>query len=148
VEGRGQQPAADDVCGAVEDRGGEGVSAGLGGGVFSGGVGGRSAGWGWGGDWTEGDGGWGGVDKSGPTPTHRCSELDLLDATQQQDAQDACPRLGGVVVATCSTQGQIGVCKLVSEGAKQTIHFYEGGDVTAAEAEASCKKLLGTWRAS
>ena len=63
------------------------------------------------------------VDKSGPTEIHRCSELDLLDATQQQDAQDACPLLGGVVVATCSTQGQIGVCKLVSEGAKQTIHF-------------------------
>lgn len=88
------------------------------------------------------------VDKSGPTPSHRCSALDLLDATQQQDAQDACPLLGGVVVDKCSTAGQIGVCKLVSDGATQTIHHYEGGDVTAAEAEASCKKLAGTWTAS
>jgi hypothetical protein len=88
------------------------------------------------------------VDKSGPTETHRCSELDLLDATQQQDARDACPLLGGVIVDTCTTQGQIGVCKLASDGATQTIHFYANGGVTAAEAEASCKKLAGTWTAS
>jgi hypothetical protein len=88
------------------------------------------------------------VDKSSAIEIHRCSELDLLDATQQQDAKDACPLLGGVVVDSCSTAGQIGVCKLVSDGATQTIHFYADGDVTAAEAEASCKKLAGTWTAS
>ena len=66
-------------------------------------------------------------------------------ATQQQDAKDACPLLGGVVVDSCSTAGQIGVSKLVSDGATQTIHFHEDGGVSAAEAEASCKKLAGTW---
>jgi hypothetical protein len=88
------------------------------------------------------------VDKSGPTTTHRCSVLDSLDATQQQDAEDACPLLGGTVVDACSTEGQIGVCTLVSDGATQTIHFYADGSVTAAEGEASCKKLAGTWTAS
>jgi hypothetical protein len=88
------------------------------------------------------------VDKSGPTTTHRCSVLDSLDATQEQDAEDACPLLGGVVVDACTTEGQIGVCTLVSDGATQTIHFYADGSATAAESEASCKKLAGTWTGS
>lgn len=88
------------------------------------------------------------VDKSGPTPTHQCNELHSLDATQEKDAEDACPKLGGVIVDSCSTEGQIGVCALAFDGLTQKIHFYAGGSLTAAEHEATCKQLAGTWTGS
>ena len=86
------------------------------------------------------------VDKSGPTSSHQCNELHSLDATQQKDAEDACPRLGGVIVDSCSTTGEIGVCTLTSDGLVQNIHFYPGG-LSAAEHEATCKQFAGTWTA-
>jgi starvation-inducible outer membrane lipoprotein len=88
------------------------------------------------------------VDKAGPTPSHQCNELHSLDATQAKDAEDACPKLGGAVVDSCSTEGQIGVCSLSVDGIAQKIHFYGGGSLTAAEHEATCKQLMGTWTGS
>ncbi|MEP7121400.1 MAG: hypothetical protein ABJE95_10840 [Byssovorax sp.] len=88
------------------------------------------------------------VDTSTPVRIHRCSELTSTDATQQQDAEDTCPLLGGTVVDACATTGQIGTCKLTTDISTQTIHFYADGGVTATDAEASCKKLAGTWTGS
>ena len=88
------------------------------------------------------------VDTSGPTPSHQCNELHTLDATQEKDAEDACPKLGGVIVDACSTTGQIGTCALSVDGLTQKIHFYPGGGLTAADHEATCKQLMGTWTGS
>jgi len=85
------------------------------------------------------------VNKSSPTPTHRCSELDNLDPKQKKDAENACPLQDGVLVSACPTEGLIGLCTLVFDGATRTIYSYSDGGVTAADSEASCKQLAGTW---
>ena len=88
------------------------------------------------------------IQKSGGFTAHGCTEIDGIDPSQSDAAAQSCAKLGGTVVDSCSTDGEVGICTVTQGGLTQAIHFYSGGGVTAAIAEEGCTKSKGTWSGS
>jgi hypothetical protein len=88
------------------------------------------------------------VQTSGGVKSHGCTEIDEIDSSQIDAAASSCTELGGVVVDSCSSDGDLGTCSSTRGGITIDIHFYSEGGATAAVAEEACKRLEGTWTAS
>lgn len=88
------------------------------------------------------------VQKTGGATVHGCTEIDGIESAQSDAAAQSCAQLGGAVVDSCSSDGEVGICTVTQGGLTQAIHFYSEGGVTAAIAEEGCTKSSGTWTAS
>ena len=88
------------------------------------------------------------VQKVGPLTSHMCSEIDGIDSTQADAAEQSCTALGGTLEGSCSSDGEVGICTVTQGDFTQSIHFYSEGGLTAVLAEQSCKSLNGTWTPS
>ena len=88
------------------------------------------------------------VQTQGGLTSHGCSELDNIDSAQIDAAASSCTKLGGTVVDSCSSDGDLGVCSVTQGGITQRLHFYSQGGITAALAEQGCTQLKGTWTPS
>lgn len=79
---------------------------------------------------------------------HGCTEIDELSDAQESLAPSLCSQLKGELVGSCPSDGDLGYCSVTQGGLTQRLHFYSGGGVTAATAEAACKQTKGTWTAN
>ncbi len=83
--------------------------------------------------------------KSGGVTGHGCTEINNIEPAQVDAAAKACMDQGGVVVDSCSSDGDLGVCSFTQAGLTIDIHFYSDGGVTVPTAEAACAQIPGTW---
>lgn len=80
--------------------------------------------------------------------SHGCTEINDISSDQVDAAASSCAKQKGVVVDSCSSDGDLGACSVTQGGITIAIHFYSDGGVTAAIAEEACKEIEGSWTAS
>ncbi len=85
---------------------------------------------------------------AGGITSHGCTEIDNIDSTQVDAAASSCAEQKGVVVDSCSSDGDLGFCAITQGGITIDIHFYSAGGVTAALASQACDEIKGTWTGS
>ncbi len=88
------------------------------------------------------------VQTTGGVKSHGCTEIDEVDSSQSDAAAASCKQQGGVVVDSCPSEGDLGVCVFTSGGITGDVHFYSEGGVTAAIAKTACDQLKGSWTAN
>lgn len=85
---------------------------------------------------------------AGGVTSHACSEINGIEPAQADEAADSCLKIHGVVVDSCSTDGEVGVCTVTQGGLTQSLHFYSEGGFTAELGEKGCTSIKGTWTPS
>jgi hypothetical protein len=83
--------------------------------------------------------------KTGTVTIHTCTELSGLSSSQIPTQKSSCSSAGGTLVDSCSTSGEIGVCA-VTQGSETIVLFsYSDDGTTAAQGQANCQLIKGTW---
>jgi hypothetical protein len=85
---------------------------------------------------------------AGGISSHGCTEINNIDGAQVDAAASSCAEQKGVVVDSCSSDGDLGFCSLTQGGITIDIHFYSAPGVTADLGKQACDQLMGTWTAS
>jgi hypothetical protein len=79
---------------------------------------------------------------------HVCEQYDDLPASLLTQEQMACKSSGGTAGTACSSANRLGICAVTIDGFMYKVSYYSDvGDLTAPEAQASCKNSGGTWTA-
>jgi len=74
-----------------------------------------------------------------------CSHYVDLPPNILDTLKDECATQKGTIVATCSTEDQLGCCALSQSGVDVSICYYSGGFVTLDSAQLQCSQAGGAW---